>query len=283
MQAASAAAHAEESALLAAKKAAEANTSAARAAAVSAAQSYNLVSLHPPFACRFWAPSVLFQLTGGQGFSLRFVTERQSDNQAPIIPSAVCLCEVNTRQCMVVVCGSVLCLSNFASKRSHVSWHFVEEQCESLQIFSSRSSRNEHCGRSNAQARESALAAAHAEAAAASNALKTVETGINYYAARKEYIKLKDIAEASDVAGKVHRTQISAEHFVLTMLHFSSLHKHACPALDAACNTPAMHPQFCSPQLLEERQSRHKIHPAAKCRSPDRNSSTVFELPSCLS
>lgn len=54
-----------------------------------------------------------------------------------------------------------------------------------------------------AQARESALAAARAEAAAASNALKTVETGINYYAARKEYIKLKDIAEASDVAGKV--------------------------------------------------------------------------------
>ena len=53
------------------------------------------------------------------------------------------------------------------------------------------------------QARESALAASRAEAAAASNALKTVETGINYYAARKEYIKLKDIAEASDVAGKV--------------------------------------------------------------------------------
>ena len=53
------------------------------------------------------------------------------------------------------------------------------------------------------QARESALAAARAEAAAASNALKTVETGINYYAARKEYLKLKDIAEASDVAGKV--------------------------------------------------------------------------------
>lgn len=43
LQAASAAAHAEESALLAAKKAAEANTCAARAAAVSAAQSYNLV------------------------------------------------------------------------------------------------------------------------------------------------------------------------------------------------------------------------------------------------
>ena len=54
------------------------------------------------------------------------------------------------------------------------------------------------------QAIESALAAARAEAAAASNALKTVETGINYYAARKEYIKLKDIAEASDVAGKVN-------------------------------------------------------------------------------
>lgn len=44
VQAASAAAHAEESALVAAKKATEANTCAARAAAVSAAQSYNLVS-----------------------------------------------------------------------------------------------------------------------------------------------------------------------------------------------------------------------------------------------
>ena len=53
------------------------------------------------------------------------------------------------------------------------------------------------------QARESALAAARAEAAAAGNALKTVETGIAYYAQRKEYMKLKDIAEASDVAGKV--------------------------------------------------------------------------------
>ena len=42
-QAASAAAAAEETALWAAKHAAEANTSAARAAAVSAAQSYNLV------------------------------------------------------------------------------------------------------------------------------------------------------------------------------------------------------------------------------------------------
>lgn len=48
LQAASAAAHAEESALLAAKKAAEANTCAARAAAVSAAQSYNLVSHFSP-------------------------------------------------------------------------------------------------------------------------------------------------------------------------------------------------------------------------------------------
>ena len=54
-----------------------------------------------------------------------------------------------------------------------------------------------------AQAKDSALAAARAEAAAANNALKTVETGINYYAMRKEYLKLKDIAEASDVAGKV--------------------------------------------------------------------------------
>ena len=58
------------------------------------------------------------------------------------------------------------------------------------------------------QARESALAAARAEAAAASNALKTVETGIAYYAARKEYMKLKDIAEASDVAGKARLSSL---------------------------------------------------------------------------
>ena len=59
-----------------------------------------------------------------------------------------------------------------------------------------------------AQAKDSALAAARAEAAAANNALKTVETGINYYAMRKEYLKLKDIAEASDVAGKVRRDPV---------------------------------------------------------------------------
>lgn len=59
-----------------------------------------------------------------------------------------------------------------------------------------------------AQAKDSALAAARAEAAAANNALKTVETGINYYAMRKEYLKLKDIAEASDVAGKVWNTLV---------------------------------------------------------------------------
>ena len=63
--------------------------------------------------------------------------------------------------------------------------------------------QNPHAHVVRAQAKDSALAAARAEAAAANNALKTVETGINYYAMRKEYLKLKDIAEASDVAGKV--------------------------------------------------------------------------------
>ncbi len=88
-------------------------------------------------------------------------------------------------------------------------------------------STNEQCGYANVQARESALAAAHAEAAAASNALKTVETGINYYAARKEYIKLKDIAEASDVAGKVCKSQVPSLVYFFSLL-LLSLNKHAC-------------------------------------------------------
>jgi hypothetical protein len=83
------------------------------------------------------------------------------------------------------------------------------------------------------QARESALAAARGEAAAAGNALKTVETGINYYAARKEYIKLKDIAEASDVAGKVWLRPGFGEppctsHLVPSLLTPASTHGNCC-------------------------------------------------------
>lgn len=53
MQAASAACAAEESAIAAAKSATDANTASARAAAISAAQSYNLVRhpYSPPQIC----------------------------------------------------------------------------------------------------------------------------------------------------------------------------------------------------------------------------------------
>ena len=50
---------------------------------------------------------------------------------------------------------------------------------------------------------------AAAEARAAGAALVAVEAGIALYAERRDYLKLKDIAEASDVAGKV-RTTLSA-------------------------------------------------------------------------
>jgi hypothetical protein len=53
------------------------------------------------------------------------------------------------------------------------------------------------------QAKDVAYDAAKAEARAASAALRAVEQGIALYAERREYLKLKDIAEASDVAGKV--------------------------------------------------------------------------------
>jgi len=54
-----------------------------------------------------------------------------------------------------------------------------------------------------AQAKEVAGEAAKAEARAAASALRAVEAGIAVYAERRDYLKLKDIAEASDVAGKV--------------------------------------------------------------------------------
>ena len=77
---------------------------------------------------------------------------------------------------------------------------------------------------------------ARAEAAAASNALKTVETGINYYAARKEYMKLKDIAEASDVAGKVcAHCRLPGPFLRRTRLHSSALPACGCRAPRGWC------------------------------------------------
>ena len=53
------------------------------------------------------------------------------------------------------------------------------------------------------QAKQVAGESAAAEARAAGAALRAVEAGIALYAERRDYLKLKDIAEASDVAGKV--------------------------------------------------------------------------------
>jgi hypothetical protein len=62
------------------------------------------------------------------------------------------------------------------------------------------------CAMSAAQAynaaRDYAADASRAEARAASAALRAVEQGIALYAERRDYLKLKEIAEASDVAGK---------------------------------------------------------------------------------
>lgn len=56
---------------------------------------------------------------------------------------------------------------------------------------------------SGMQAKEVAAESAAAEARAAAAALRAVEAGIALYAEKRDYLKLKDIAEASDVAGKV--------------------------------------------------------------------------------
>jgi hypothetical protein len=53
------------------------------------------------------------------------------------------------------------------------------------------------------QAKQSAYEAAKAGAKAAKAALEAVEHNVNVYVQRKDYLKLKDIAEASDIAGKV--------------------------------------------------------------------------------
>lgn len=53
------------------------------------------------------------------------------------------------------------------------------------------------------QARRAAQTAAEAEGRASNAALLAVEQCIAKYADRKQYLKLKDIAEASDIAAKV--------------------------------------------------------------------------------
>ena len=64
------------------------------------------------------------------------------------------------------------------------------------------------------QAKQVAGESAAAEARAAGAALRAVEAGIQLYAERRDYLKLKDIAEASDVAGKVCilRRNMAARH-----------------------------------------------------------------------
>ncbi len=54
-----------------------------------------------------------------------------------------------------------------------------------------------------------AAESAAAEARAAAAALRAVEAGIALYAEKRDYLKLKDIAEASDVAGKVRSAHYS--------------------------------------------------------------------------
>ena len=61
------------------------------------------------------------------------------------------------------------------------------------------------------QAKEVAAESAAAEARAAAAALRAVEAGIALYAEKRDYLKLKDIAEASDVAGKVRTVACSPQ------------------------------------------------------------------------
>lgn len=81
------------------------------------------------------------------------------------------------------------------------------------------------------QAKEVASDAAKAEARAAVAALRAVEAGIAVYAERRDYLKLKDIAEASDVAGKV----CSAE-FIRIFIGY--VYCYACTASHARVGLP---------------------------------------------
>ncbi len=169
-QAAAAAASAEESALAAAKHAAMANTSAALAAAVSAAQSFNLARARPAPASKPDSSCVVTK-------DCKWRAEREQSRAGAHKPKA----PAHQLGASMPASQQVLCIL----------------------VVTCQSTPERLSVPAGAQAKDSALAAARAEAAAANNALKTVETGINYYAMRKEYLKLKDIAEASDVAGKV--------------------------------------------------------------------------------
>jgi uncharacterized protein YciI len=93
-------------------------------------------------------------------------------------------------------------------RASTVVMHCMRTQHTSVLAALRAASRALGCGprasgTPRAQAKEVAGEAAKAEARAAASALRAVEAGIAVYAERRDYLKLKDIAEASDVAGKV--------------------------------------------------------------------------------
>ena len=54
-----------------------------------------------------------------------------------------------------------------------------------------------------AQARSAAAKAARAAAAAAGASMAAVEGNVTLYVAKRDYLRLKEMAEASDIAGKV--------------------------------------------------------------------------------
>ena len=100
-----------------------------------------------------------------------------------------------------------------------------------------------------AQAKEVAAESAAAEARAAAGALRAVEAGIALYAERRDYLKLKDIAEASDVAGKV-RAQNWLSACLAVSAHPSCLDRffslgQAGRAHHALCSNPPCHSCAC--------------------------------------
>jgi hypothetical protein len=106
---------------------------------------------------------------------------------------------------------------------------------------------------SGMQAKEVAAESAAAEARAAAAALRAVEAGIALYAEKRDYLKLKDIAEASDVAGKVRAIARS----------FSCVN---CRPRITAHSDPGIR-YFLIPYTLRERPpSWHLVKPAAPLR-----------------
>ena len=154
LQAQSAAAAAENSALDAAKYARISHCIKALTASQAAAQSFNLVCL---CSC-LWLRSHIFI------------------HSLPVMADTAKICQV--------------CLPGF-----HCADQYKLLVCaRTLQL------RHVLC---LLQAKQVAGESAAAEARAAGAALRAVEAGIALYAERRDYLKLKDIAEASDVAGKV--------------------------------------------------------------------------------